>query len=229
MIERLVGMQAQVPSNPYVALWARLRDFDPAELSDLIASRAAVRAQLMRSTIHLVTARDALALHGPTAPVLARTFAGLGAVPARHGGDRRRPRPCRERVGAVAEARSGRAWSSRSGRRRCAGRCRTARTGADLDHELAVTGGRVVALADARGRPLGPPRRDRGLTQGTTIGLTLSGSSRPTLSAASASSSPKRPEMIALRSTARRRRGRSRWGRCWRSGRCPSSRSRGSG
>ena len=69
-------MQAQVPSNPYVALWARLRDFDPAELSGLIAGRGAVRAQLLRSTIHLVTARDALALHGLTAPVLARTFAG---------------------------------------------------------------------------------------------------------------------------------------------------------
>ena len=76
MLERLVGMQAQVPSNPYVALWARLRDFDPAELSDLVAGRDAVRAQLMRSTIHLVSARDALALHPLTAPVLARTFAG---------------------------------------------------------------------------------------------------------------------------------------------------------
>jgi hypothetical protein len=76
MVERLVGMQAQVPSNPYVALWARLCDFDPAELSELIAGRGAVRAQLMRSTIHLVTARDALALHGLTAPVLARTFGG---------------------------------------------------------------------------------------------------------------------------------------------------------
>jgi len=76
MVERLVGMQAQVPSNPYVALWARLRDFDPRELSDLIAGRGAVRAQLMRSTIHLVSARDALALHGLTGPVLARMFAG---------------------------------------------------------------------------------------------------------------------------------------------------------
>ena len=36
---------------------------------------------------------------------------------------------------------------------------------------------------------------------GTTIGLTLSGSSRPARSAASASSRPKWPEMIALRST----------------------------
>jgi hypothetical protein len=74
MIEQLVGMQAQEPENPYLALWSRLNGFDPAELSGLIAERRAVRAQLMRSTIHLVSARDCLALHPITLPVLARTF-----------------------------------------------------------------------------------------------------------------------------------------------------------
>ena len=74
MIERLVGMQAQVPSNPYVALWARIEGFRPEQLSELIATRAAVRAQLMRSTIHLVSARDARALHPLALPVLGRTF-----------------------------------------------------------------------------------------------------------------------------------------------------------
>jgi hypothetical protein len=74
MIERLVGMQAQVPENPYVALWSRIEDFRPAELSDLIAERRAVRAGLMRSTLHLVSARDCLAIHPMTLPVLARTF-----------------------------------------------------------------------------------------------------------------------------------------------------------
>lgn len=74
MIERLVGMQAQVPDNPYVALWSRLEDFRAEELSELLAERRAVRAQHMRATIHLVSARDCLALHPLTQPVLARTF-----------------------------------------------------------------------------------------------------------------------------------------------------------
>ncbi len=76
MIERLVGMQAQVPSNPYVALWSRLEGFRPEQLSGLLAERAAVRAQLMRSTIHLVTAGDCLALQRLALPVLARSFKG---------------------------------------------------------------------------------------------------------------------------------------------------------
>lgn len=74
MIERLVGMQAQEPENPYVALFDRLRDFDPEQLSELIDRRRAVRAPLLRTTIHLVTARDALALHPLTATLRARTF-----------------------------------------------------------------------------------------------------------------------------------------------------------
>ena len=50
-------MQAQVPSNPYIALWSRLDGFQPEELSHLIAERRAVRTTVMRTTIHLVSAR----------------------------------------------------------------------------------------------------------------------------------------------------------------------------
>jgi hypothetical protein len=74
VVEHLVGMQAQEPRDPYVGLWTRLEGFDPHELGRLIADRQAVRSPLMRTTIHLVSARDCLALARLLRPVLERSF-----------------------------------------------------------------------------------------------------------------------------------------------------------
>jgi hypothetical protein len=73
-IEHLVGMQAQAPAPPYVGLWTRLKDFHSDDLACLILERRAVRIALMRNTVHLVSARDCLALRPLMQPVFDRTL-----------------------------------------------------------------------------------------------------------------------------------------------------------
>src|SRR5919199_212087 len=75
-LEHLVGLQAQAPYAPFVGLWSRLGGFRPPDLADLLNDRRAVRIALMRSTIHLVTARDCLALRPLVQPVLERGLNG---------------------------------------------------------------------------------------------------------------------------------------------------------
>jgi DNA glycosylase AlkZ-like len=74
-IEHLVGMQSQVPIDPYVGLWSRLEAFDPRVLAQLMLDRAAVRMTLLRTTLHLVSARDALSLRPVLQGMIKRRFA----------------------------------------------------------------------------------------------------------------------------------------------------------
>ncbi len=75
-VEHLVAMQAQVPRDPYVALWSRLDRFGPESLAEPLADRRAVRMTLLRGTLHLVTDRDALALRPLVQRVVERTLYG---------------------------------------------------------------------------------------------------------------------------------------------------------
>jgi len=69
-IEHLVALQAQVPLDPYVALWSRLERFEPEAVGDRIEARELVRIVIMRGTIHLVTSRDARWMRPVTQPVM---------------------------------------------------------------------------------------------------------------------------------------------------------------
>jgi hypothetical protein len=69
-IERLVGMQAQWPKPPFLGLWSRVQGFEREQLTALLHKRSVVRATFMRATIHLVTAKDFLALRPAIQPVL---------------------------------------------------------------------------------------------------------------------------------------------------------------
>jgi hypothetical protein len=52
------GLQTQYAPSGYVGLWARLADFRRDALTEALEDRTAVQATLMRSTIHLVDARE---------------------------------------------------------------------------------------------------------------------------------------------------------------------------
>ncbi|MCO5995267.1 winged helix DNA-binding domain-containing protein [Actinoallomurus rhizosphaericola] len=60
-VAHLCGLQAQEPQEPFTGLWSRLRAFKPEELDEALTDRTVVRTHLMRRTVHLVTADDALA------------------------------------------------------------------------------------------------------------------------------------------------------------------------
>ena len=58
MIERLVGLQAQSPSAPYVGIWTRTTSFRRETLERGSRMRTSLKATVMRQTLHLVTPRD---------------------------------------------------------------------------------------------------------------------------------------------------------------------------
>ena len=82
-VERLVGLQAQVNNPPYIGLWTRLKEFRRDDLTRLIEERRVVRAALMRSTLHLMTAGDYLRLQPALRPALIRALSSFFGKRAR--------------------------------------------------------------------------------------------------------------------------------------------------
>jgi hypothetical protein len=76
-VRRLVGLQSQVVSPPFVGLWTRLREFRRLDLTGPIERGAVVRATMMRSTLHLVTAEDYRLFRLVLQPALTRAYQGF--------------------------------------------------------------------------------------------------------------------------------------------------------
>ena len=91
-LEQIGGVQAQEPASPFIALWTRLTDFDPGAVRMAFERREAVKATLMRITLHAVSAADYRAL----LPSLLPTLRATGAV--------RRGSPRPDRVPELAAA-----------------------------------------------------------------------------------------------------------------------------
>ena len=69
-VERLLGIQAQLPRPPFAGLWSRLDGFTGGDLVKALTTKAVVRATAMRGTIHLMTARDFVAFRACLQPSL---------------------------------------------------------------------------------------------------------------------------------------------------------------
>ncbi|GED96272.1 winged helix DNA-binding domain-containing protein [Gordonia crocea] len=59
VVDRCVGLQAQDPRPPFVALWSRIEGFDPADYDELLREREIVRSVVLRGTLLAMDALDA--------------------------------------------------------------------------------------------------------------------------------------------------------------------------
>jgi len=57
-LERIGGLQAQHGPSPHIALWSRIAGFRPEQLDKALRERKAVKATLMRVTLHILSTRD---------------------------------------------------------------------------------------------------------------------------------------------------------------------------
>ncbi|MGH6655884.1 MAG: winged helix DNA-binding domain-containing protein [Actinocrinis sp.] len=72
MVARLVGLQSQLPSPPYIGVWTRSTAFELETLTRLLFDRTIVRSTMMRYTQHLIGATDYQWLRPTLQPMLDR-------------------------------------------------------------------------------------------------------------------------------------------------------------
>ncbi len=77
-LERVGGLQAQEPKPPFTALWSRIEGFAREDLLAALHDRTAVRATLMRATLHTMSAGDVAALRPALQPMLTQALRVLG-------------------------------------------------------------------------------------------------------------------------------------------------------
>lgn len=71
-VEQVLGLNAQDPNPPYLALWSRLDRVTIKELTAAIEDRSLVRSTMMRATQHLVSVPDFRLIRPILAPLLRR-------------------------------------------------------------------------------------------------------------------------------------------------------------
>ena len=76
-VERQTAIQAQDTRPPYIGLWSRVTGFGRDDLHAAYHDRTAVRATMMRGTLHTMTAADYAAVRAALAPMLAAAGRGF--------------------------------------------------------------------------------------------------------------------------------------------------------
>lgn len=80
MLRAIAGLQAQDVKDPYSALWSRIAGFRHEDLAGMLTNREAVRASLMRGTIHLATRDDYAMFFPATYPLHERAVSSIFAA-----------------------------------------------------------------------------------------------------------------------------------------------------
>ena len=77
LLEAVAGLNAQTARGPLTGIWARIGAWDPAALDELCRTFQVVKANVMRGTVHLLTARQYWAWRAALGGALKRNVAGF--------------------------------------------------------------------------------------------------------------------------------------------------------